>query len=438
MKRHILLLPLAVSLSCVTYAQTRGVERQRFLSGPVQSLRVESGNLVTILGAGNAKTRVESRQRMLDFLYDDKGNLQESVRYDSSGGVSQREVFKYDDKNRLAEESRFESKDSLVEKGVHKYDQQGRRTETLLYDQKNNVIGKTVYVYDASGKLAEKLAYKGDQLTAKAALAYDAEGRLSSIIAYDSKGDIPNQVVTQYDDNANSAEKSRFGLKGNLEGRTVTAYDSKGSVVMIDHYRPNGSSGWKWEFEYDDKGNVIKEKLANKTSLSVWLYAYEYDSKGNWTKKTRSQLVNDHGKIVPSLSGVTFRDFKYYPGVVAAAITEPEDRAIVRDAVISLAAPEIRPSRSGAGLASLAPAESIGPPRISGTVQIELMIDPEGSVESARVVSGKEILSRDPAEVEQKLKKQTYRPVLVNGVPMRVVDTMSIKFSVPKMPRGRW
>jgi hypothetical protein len=90
-KRLILLAPLIVFLSCAAYGQTRGVEKQTYLNGPVQSMRIETGDLITMMGVGNSKPRVESRQRQLDYLYDEKGNLQESVRY-SRGNVTQREV----------------------------------------------------------------------------------------------------------------------------------------------------------------------------------------------------------------------------------------------------------------------------------------------------------------------------------------------------------
>lgn len=430
MKRLPLLLPLIVCLSCSAYGQTRGVERQRYLAGPVQSLRVETGGIIRIVGVGPSKPQVESRQRSLDYVYDEKGSLMESIRY-AGGSVSQREVFKYDERGTLIEESRHDSKNLLVERIVHTYNAEGRRNESLQYNETSKLTGKIVYGYDSAGRLIEKVSYKDGKQNGKAVLAYDGEGRAASIIAYDSKGDIPNQIVTQYDDKANRVEKARSGLKGDLEGRTITTYDSKGNVIVIDHYRPNGSPAWKWEFEYDDKGNVINEKFANKASLSVWLYKYEYDSMGNWTRKTKSQLVDYRGKITPFVSGVTYREFKYSskPNAIQP-IADPEERGIVKDSLVSMATSEIRPIRSGVALADLTPDESLGRPRMSGTVQIEVMIDTEGNVESAKVISGGDVLSGDVGELERRVKKRTYKPVLLNGVPVKVIDTITAKFTV--------
>lgn len=438
MKKRLLFLPLIVCLSCAAYGQTSGAERQRYLNGPVQSMRIETGDLIQMIGVGNSKPRVESRQRQLDYLFDVKGNLQESIRY-SRGNVTQREVFKYDEKNRLVEESRYEAKQSLVERINHRYNAEGLEIENLQYDEKNKLAVKIVYGYDQAGRLIEKVSYKDEMPNGKAVFAYDEEGRASGFMAYNSKGDVASQVVNLFDDKASRVQKSRYGLKGDLESRTVTTNDPKGDVIAIDHFRPNGSPAWKWEFEYDDKGNVIKEMFSNKASLSVWVYSYEYDSMGNWTRKARSQLLDDRGKISPFLSGVTYRSFKYYPQTSAVQrVDNPEDRGLVKDAALSMAASEIRPLRSGVALAGLAAGEPLGPARISGTVQIEMMIDTEGNVESARIITGREVFARDPAEVEQRMKNRTYKPVLLNGVPVRVVDTVTLKFEVPKLGRGKW
>ena len=438
MKRYIIFVPLIVSLSCAAYGQTSGVERQGHLNGPVQSVRIEIGDLIQMIGVGNSKPRVESRQRQLDYLYDLKGNLQESVRY-SRGNVTRREVFKYDEKNRLVEEARYEPKESLVERTAHRYNAEGKEIESLRFDEKNKHAVKIVCEYDQAGRMIEKVSYLDREPNGKAVFAYDGEGRASGFMAYDSKGDVASQVVNLFDDKASRVQKSRYGSKGDLQGKTVTTCNTNGDAIAIDHFRPNGTPAWKWEFEYDDKGNVIKEMFSNKASLSVWTYSYEYDSMGNWTRKTKSQLVDDHGKITPVLSGVTYRSFKYYPQTSGVQrVASPEDRELVKDATLSMAASEIRPAGSGVALAGLSSGEPLGPARMSGTVQIEMTIDTEGNVESARVIAGRDVLARDPVEVEQKMKNRTFKPVLLNGVPVRVVDTLTIKFEVPKLGRGKW
>jgi antitoxin component YwqK of YwqJK toxin-antitoxin module len=440
MKRQILLVSLTVCLSIAANAQTRGVKKQKYLNGAIQSMRLESADLIVLIGAGDSRPRAQSRRRVIDYNYDESGKLLEVIRYaNQKAEVSQRLVFRYDDKGRLVEEARYESNGTLTERLAYRYNQDGRRSESLQYDETGKLVGRITYGYDSAGRLMEEASYKDDKPNGKALFSYDEDGRESSFIAYDAKGDIPNQISTQYDDKSNAAEKSRSGLKGSLEGRTVTTHDPKGNISVIDHFRSDGSPAWRWEYEYDDKGNVIKEKLANKVNLSVWQYSYEYDSMGNWTKRTTSQLFDDRGKLVPHLSGVLYRTFKYFSMTNAVqVIAEPEDRGIARDAALSMASSEIRPVRSGAALAQLNSPEPLGRPVASGTLEVEMTIDPEGNVEAAKVISGDGVLAQNPREVEQKIKKRTYKPVLLNGVPVRVIDKMALKFELPKPGRGKW
>ena len=441
MRRLFLFLFLFISLSTAAYGQTRGVERQRYLNGAVQSLQVETANMIRIFGTGDStKPREYGRNRVVDYTYDEKGNLLDAIRYDPPGKLFQREIFRYDDRGRVLEELRFDSsKDKPVERVTHRYDSDGRRNETLQYDQDDRQIGRIAYAYDSAGRLTEKISYKAEKVDGKAVLAYDDIGRVSSFIAYDSRGDIPNQIISHYDDKANAVQRARSNLKGDLEGTTVTTYDTIGNVTTILHHRPNGSPAWKWEFEYDEKGNVIKEQFANKASLSVWVYAYEYDSMGNWTKKSKSQLFDDRGKLIPDLRSVTYRSFKYYSKKDAVqAIAEPADSQIVRDPILSMAASEIRPIKTGAALAGTQYPEPLGRAVNSGTLEIDLTIDIEGNVASAKVISGGDVLAQKPAEVEQKLMKGTYQPVLLNGVPVKVTDRMSLKSEVRRPGRGAW
>jgi antitoxin component YwqK of YwqJK toxin-antitoxin module len=430
--RLLLLALLVMCLSGVALGQTQGVERRGYLNGAVQSLQIEKGSLIILHGVGDSRPRLNNdRNQHADYTFDEKGNLLDAIRYENKN-VSQREVFRYDDKGRVVEELRFESNDTPVERSTHRYNSDGRRIESLQYDQRAKQISKIVYAYDADGRLTEKTSYKDEKPDCRAVFAYDAKGRETSFIAYDAKGDIPNQIVSVYDDKANAVQRARSNLKGDLEGTTVTTYDSKGNVLTILHHRPDGNAVWKWEFEYNGRGNVIKEQFANKESLSVWVYEYEYDSMGNWTKKTRSQLFDDRGKLKPYLSEVTFRTFKYHakPSPVQAII-EPEDFAIVRDAVLALAASEIRPIKAGA-LAATNTTESLGRPMNSGTLQIEMTIDAEGRVGTAKVISGREVFSGKTADVERNIMKRTYKPVLLNGVPVKVITTMKVEYTVAR------
>jgi len=65
--------------------------------------------------------------------------------------------------------------------------------------------------------------------------------------------------------------------------------------------------------------------------------------------------------------------------------------------------------------------------KVQGVVKINIVIGPDGHVQSATLVSGHPLLA--PAAV-QAAKRWVYQPTLVNDVPMRVATQISIPFGL--------
>jgi protein TonB len=65
--------------------------------------------------------------------------------------------------------------------------------------------------------------------------------------------------------------------------------------------------------------------------------------------------------------------------------------------------------------------------RIQGTVVIDAIIGPEGDVQSARVVQSVPLL--DQAALDA-VRRWRYTPTLLNGVPVSVILTVSVKFTL--------
>jgi protein TonB len=66
---------------------------------------------------------------------------------------------------------------------------------------------------------------------------------------------------------------------------------------------------------------------------------------------------------------------------------------------------------------------------VEGTVVIEAIIGPSGDVEQARVVSSKPLL--DAAALDA-VRRWKYTPTLLNGIPVSVVMTVSVRFTLQK------
>jgi len=65
--------------------------------------------------------------------------------------------------------------------------------------------------------------------------------------------------------------------------------------------------------------------------------------------------------------------------------------------------------------------------RIQGTVKLEADISKEGTIENLRVISGHPLLIQAALDA---VKQWRYKPTLLNGVPVEVVTTVDVNFTL--------
>ena len=63
--------------------------------------------------------------------------------------------------------------------------------------------------------------------------------------------------------------------------------------------------------------------------------------------------------------------------------------------------------------------------RLQGEVSVEVIVSPEGRVESARVMKGHPLFARDALEAAMGWR---FHPTLLNGVPVRVTGVITFNF----------
>jgi TonB family protein len=227
----------------------------------------------------------------------------------------------------------------------------------------------------------------------------------------------------------------------------VSTYDVTGRKIDSVAYPVEGATApGKEEYKYDDKGNIIEMILrGNEGSvLSQEKYTYELDEFGNWKKMTTAIAIYENGTISYEPTQVTYRTLTYYygaatlkPDVPAAPITAPSkqrtdaEAAAVeskqaptqpRDVVTTppMNVPEIPAAVTPASTEAKASKEDVKLPvlriseevlrtaavvlpepqypadaelaRASGPVQVEVIIDQNGVVTTARATSGNPFL----------------------------------------------
>ncbi len=227
----------------------------------------------------------------------------------------------------------------------------------------------------------------------------------------------------------------------------VSTYDVTGRKIDSVAYPVEGATApGKEEYKYDDKGNIIEMTLrgADGSVLAQEKYTYELDEFGNWKKMTTAIAIYENGAISYEPTQVTYRTLTYYygpatvkTGVAAAPVTAPSTQrtdaeaapvetkpaptqppAVVstpatnnteKPAPVTPTSTEANASKEEAKLPVLRVSEEVlrnaavvlpepqypadaELARASGPVQVELIIDQNGVVTTARATSGNPML----------------------------------------------
>lgn len=303
------------------------------------------------------------------------------------------------------------------------YNPEGQMMEQHFYNDKC-VWAKKVYSYDVIGNRSETI-YWGeaiDRQPAQASGANDARNLAAPRIF---------NHVFKYGADGNRSEVSEYNSDGALRRRTVFAYDNKGRINEIIEYGDKLIRS-KCLNNYDEKGQV-KEKLCYDSTGTLHTktsYTYEFDSIGNWIKRVASSWNVTDGKQSEESRRATYRTITYNTahnnagsGVSDGASTVPLNPAscqrVIRKSgglLQNSAVKRVEPKYPSSAL----------PARIGGKVVVEILVDEEGNVVSAKALSGPTDLQRASVEAAKDWK---FVPTTLIDVPVRVIGTITFQFS---------
>ena len=275
--------------------------------------------------------------------------------------------------------------------------------------------------------------------------------------------------TAEYDLKGVKTQNQYFPIEGaTLTGREVYKYDDKGNISEMTLVNADGSL-------------VSKE-----------VYKYDYDSVGNWVKMTTSVAVVENGKIGFEPTEVTYRTIFYYldaamtkmlqpapapanaavgevvgqpakpvdskaasslppqtslsklkvsavtppTGVLISATNEANRKVVVDDKEPPpVPRPLMKPVSGGVlnGKAISLPApvypELARRMHTGGLVEIEVVVDENGKVMSARAVAGPPSL-RDVA-VQAALRAR-FSPTKLSGQPVKITGRINYNFTIPQ------
>jgi TonB family protein len=268
-------------------------------------------------------------------------------------------------------------------------------------------------------------------------------------------------------------------------------YDLKGAKTQNQYFPIEGATLTGREvYKYDDKGNISEMTLVNADGslISKEVYKYDYDSVGNWVKMTTSIAVVENGRVAFEPTEVTYRTIFYYldaamakmlqpapanvgngdaanqptkSSEVKAAPALPSQTSLLKLKGSSVAPPSgdlhtddatrkvvvttndqppaprplLKPISGGVlnGKAISLPAplypEFARRARTGGLVEVEVVVDENGKVISARALGGPPSL-RDPS-VQAALRAR-FSPTKLSGQPVKITGRINYNFTIPQ------
>lgn len=258
-------------------------------------------------------------------------------------------------------------------------------------------------------------------------------------------------------------------------------YDLKGVKTQNQYFPVTGSTLTGREvYRYDDKGNISEMTLVNADGslVSKETYKYDFDAIGNWVKMTTSLAVVENGRVGFEPTEVTYRTIFYYLDASMAKMLEPastsrpepENRKVtalpppisvdklkmsavqpvgvdfnahidvnrkavaVGDDPPPAPKPLLRPLSGGVLNGKALDLPMPGYPevarrlRVTGLVQVEVIVAENGKVISARVLSGPAIL-RDVAL--QAALRARFSPTKLSGQSVKISGQINYNFTLP-------
>jgi TonB family protein len=221
------------------------------------------------------------------------------------------------------------------------------------------------------------------------------------------------------DDSRRQTESVVKTAEGVVVRRLLYSEDEAGNLSNAAQYDDNGKLAQKWI--YDSTGDVKELNVfdAGGSLIERAYYSYEYDSQKNWIKRVASRQMKGDTRVPFEVS---YRTLVYYSpigefqmngGVIPGGV--PKNAASQTIVLSGQATKRVEPVYSTTARAA----------HISGTVTVEVTVDEEGDVLSARAITGHPLLREAALDAAWDWK---FSPVIYRGRPVKIIGAIQFNF----------
>jgi protein TonB len=343
------------------------------LNGPVRKIKTEVAKLTTKAG-----TPIEGARVTLESAaYDVQGAKVDTAYYPVAGNnLTGRETYKYDDQGNISEMTMFNPDGSLLAKEVYKYE----------YDFVGNWTTMTTSVAVIEGG---KMTYDPTEVTHRT-ISYYLDEKLTKMMEASQKPPAPvsptNTTAGQPNQTAGNVQPKPSGTPSGATN------DPTGGNVAANHVVENRIPDPKPADPSATTGSAPTVSNSAGKSADPIVVKPSADDKSNTAANTAS---GEPAKPAPK------------------PITKPVSGGVLNGSAMSLPAPSYP--------------EIAKRSRASGTVVVEVVIDEDGKVISAKAVNGPSLLFGAAVEAA---KRARFSPTKLSGQPVKVTGIINYNFSL--------
>jgi hypothetical protein len=236
-----------------------------------------------------------------EIYYDDEGNETERLNYNFDGELEEHIIVKYENKH--AVEERLEIDGVVTERTTRIFDDKGRvMTEerhymeggsdviSFTYEGDNLVLRQVVDTDEEEGE-KEVWEYEDNKLRRTVAFnmfgnveleksyEYNDDGLLSEITETSFRDELPEKVVSIFNEKGNLTVEKRYDNKGRLVARTTVHYHENDKPHIFEEENVRGKK--VTTLEYDEAGNNITREENDQNGQRVSYVERTFDESGN-------------------------------------------------------------------------------------------------------------------------------------------------------------
>lgn len=234
-------------------------------------------------------------ESMLEYQYDDDGNLTGRIRTSVSSYDGSRTITTYDGEGRELLRNTYDASGTLTSRSDYTYtDNESRQ---INYDGSGTMTGYTINRYSDTGVTLSVESYDGNnQLSYKDEYHYDSDWNRTGRTHTSHYSYSDTDAVTEYDADGNEISRNVYNSAGyRMEWTEYTYTDTSKTETT---YGEDGSVQEVVQTLYNAAGDTLLETTYNGDGMLREESKYTYDAEGYFAGQTRTYYNLDGSKYV--------------------------------------------------------------------------------------------------------------------------------------------